>query len=840
MNAPGHGSASMFADDLADMGRLYTLTMRLASVVNLPSMLDEILCAILELQGADIGNIQLYDPATRTLSIAVQKGFHPACLDHFANTRVGDGSVSGKALEKRARVVVEDIGMEPDFAPHRAVAAEVGFRAAQSTPIFAADGTMKGMLSTHFRNPHRPSERDLRLTDLYMWLATRLVERAQAEATAEAARRAADEASQAKSRLLAAASHDLGHWLQSIVLLHAILQQQVTDPDACVTLARLNEPIRQMTELIDSLLDVTRIESKAAQLELTDVSVSLLFTRVVRLFAPLASAKRLKLRCVPASVVIRGDLQLLVRILGNLLSNAIKFTDRGKILVGCRRRSNGLRIEVWDTGIGIPTDHLNSLFEEFYRVDPADNGQVGFGLGLHVVKRFADLLGYQVEARSMPGKGSMFALLIPSLYTAPTSRREDADQGEIPPSVPTILLVSDEPTQLEALSALLQLQGYGVTEARNGPEALVRLQEYPHIRPNVIIINLIINGGMSSSNFIEQVRGELNAELPALIIGEERQETLLAISKKDDLQFLSKPVKPADLLATVEMLSKRTVPDWRAQNVEYPMVAPPSVPDALSEIAVIDDEPAVRDAVVTTLKGRGYKVESFATGEAFLSDSGRGRFRCLLVEAFLPGMSGLELQSHLMSEQRPPAIIFLTGSGSVSLAVEAMREGAADFLQKPVDGAALLASVTRVIETAMSTIPAQYARGDVTARLATLSKREREIMDRVVAGELNKNIAADLGISERTAEHHRQSMMRKMGVRSLAVLVRTIATEHAAGLPRVAAGNSINSGRGVGGVIAGMDLFYEVAAKLRPSDVTSSKEPSLKPQTPARVKNDKR
>jgi len=632
------------------------------------------------------------------------------------------------------------------------------------------------VLSTHFHEPHQFLERDLRMTDLYMRLAAALIERTRAEATAEAARRAADEANQAKSRFLAAASHDLRQPLQSMGLLHGVLEQQVVNPQARVTLARLDDATQQMSELIDSLLELNQIESGETRLDLADLSVPSLLTQVIRDFTPLATAKGLALRCVPISAIIRGDRRLLVRMLANLVSNAVKYTDMGKILVGCRRHDNNVRIEVWDTGIGVPPDKVHAVFDEFYRVDHSDSDKFGLGLGLHIVKRFASSLGYRIDVRSTPSKGSMFALVIPNAEFAVAGSLKSLTRNEIAASGPAILLVENDATQLDALTSLLELQGYCTAASRDGAEAMARLRGNAAFRPNIIIADFNLPGGSTGVDTVRRVRDELNAEIPALILTGLRPEPQLSSNKAGELQFLRKPVKPATLLATVEVLVKRVVPDWQGGSVaERRMAGLPSAADPLSEIAVIDDEPIIRDSIQAMLESQGYKVETFASGEAFLSDPDHGRFRCLVVDVSLAGMGGLELQGRLKSEQRYPPIIFLTASGDVPLAVRAMREGATDFLQKPVDSATLRESVASAVEQGTTTVPTPSQRADVEARLATLTKREREIMDRIVMGQLNKNIAADLGISERTAEHHRQGVMRKMGVKSLAMLVRMIA-----------------------------------------------------------------
>ena len=170
------------ADELAAMSRLHELSSRLVSASDLQSVLYEVLDATIELQGADFGNIQLYDRETRTLAIVAQRGFRKEFLDYFAHVDAGDGSACGAALKQRSRKIIEDVNLDPDFEPHRHIAASAGFRAVQSTPLVDHSiGEPVGMLSTHFRSPGRPSDRDLRLTDLYAHQAANVIVRRIAE-----------------------------------------------------------------------------------------------------------------------------------------------------------------------------------------------------------------------------------------------------------------------------------------------------------------------------------------------------------------------------------------------------------------------------------------------------------------------------------------------------------------------------------------------------------------------------------------------------------------------------------------------------------------------------------
>jgi PAS domain S-box-containing protein len=597
----------------------------------------------------------------------------------------------------------------------------------------------------------------------------------QAEVQLREAKAAADRANQAKSRFLAAASHDLRQPLQTIALLHSVLERRLVDPESRLTLMKLDRAATYMAELLDSLLDVNQLESGAIQPKFDDLELAPLLARAASDFAPLAEAKGLKLRVVPSSAIVYSDRRLLLRMVENLLSNGIKYTDHGKVLLGCRRRGNTLRIEVWDTGIGIAAENIDAIFEEFYRVDRADAGRSGLGLGLYIVLRFAQLLGHKVEIRSTPGKGTMLALIIADAQFAPLPALNDV---EVPAgqSKPMVLVVEDEPIQVELLRMLLEIEGYRVTAVRTGDEALARLRGSADLRPDVIVTDFNLGRGMTGLEVIRQIRSELKLEIPALIVSGDSSSAGRAAIEASGFMFIAKPVKAVDLVAAIDALIMAERPERLRNGRSRATMAPASVPALDADVAVIDDDPGVRDGIRTMLAAEGYRVATYASAEAFLAETDRSHFRCLVVDLTLQGMSGLELQSKLKSGDPGLPIVFVTGSANLTMAVKAMREGAANFLVKPVGSADLRASVRSALAGQQLGVSSRAELAEVAARMATLTERERQVMDRVVAGHLTKNIAAELGISQRTTEHHRQAMMRKMGAGSLAGLVRMVAS----------------------------------------------------------------
>ena len=594
----------------------------------------------------------------------------------------------------------------------------------------------------------------------------------QIEISLLAAKAEADRANQMKSRLLAAAGHDLRQPLQTIGLLHGLLEKRMADRESRAILGRLDDTVATMANLLDTLLDIYQIERGVIEPEITDFSVGDLLERKADDFATLAAAKGLTLRAVSSSMMIRSDRHLLQRVVANLLSNAIKYTDHGKILLGCRRRDGKLRIEVWDTGIGIPGDQLKSVFDEFYRIDRADSSKFGLGLGLYFVQRIAALLGHTVEVRSTPGKGTMFALTVSIANSAPPvpGRQSNGERT----SKPRILLVEDDIAQLEALRVLLEMDGFCVDAVRSGHEALARLRGPAHLLPDVLVTDYNLPGGMTGLQLIERMGTELGAQKPALIVSGDKSIAAAKAFERSGTKFVGKPVNAAGLLSAIDALVRISKPDWPGRKEQRPAIALPPLAATGSDVAVIDDEPSVRDAFAKMLEAEGLNAATFESAEAFFGNPDYNRFRCLLVDVNLPGMDGFALQNRLKSEQADVPVIFITGSSDLPLAVKAMRNGAADFLQKPVHRAELRDSIARVMNGERKNANHRADEKDVAVRLGTLTEREKQVLEPMLNGKATKNIAADLGISLRTAEHHRQNVMHKMGAKSLTMLIRMV------------------------------------------------------------------
>ena len=279
----------------------------------------------------------------------------------------------------------------------------------------------------------------------------------------------------------------------------------------------------------------------------------------------------------------------------------------------------------------------------------------------------------------------------------------------------------------------------------------------------------ICQSGMNGLHVAAKVRETLHRQIPVIVMtGDISTDTLRRIASEDCVQ-LNKPVKVIDVMQVIQRLLPISQP------VSHPSAArlseailPPDTPI----IFVVDDDSHVREGIRELLETDGRTVEDFDSCESFLEAYRPGREACLLVDGYLPGMTGLELLQELQERgDRLPAIM-ITGNSDVPMAVQAMKAGASDFIEKPVARDELLAGIERALGQSRDTAKLSAWRRDASERVGMLTSRQRQIMDMVLAGHPSKNIAADLNLSQRTVENHRASIMKKMGAKSLPTLAR--------------------------------------------------------------------
>ena len=591
----------------------------------------------------------------------------------------------------------------------------------------------------------------------------------------ELAKQQADLANAAKSRFLAAASHDLRQPLQTLVLLQGLLARAVEGEPAKKLLVRFDETLGAIQGMLNTMLDIDQIESGIAHATPITFPINDLFDRLKDEFTYHAQAKLLALRVVGCSLSIHSDPHLLEQMVRNLVSNALKYTRRGKVLLGCRRHGHMLSIEVCDTGIGIPDEDLQSIFDEYHQLDNAARERSrGLGLGLSIVRRLGSLLGHRVRVRSQPGKGSVFAIEVALPQGAATPRPRAAllaageRGGEAVRHVGRILVVEDDPEVSELLEIFLKDEGHLVATAPDGPTAL-DLVARGDMRPDIILADYNLPHGLTGLEMVAKLQENLGRRIPAIILtGGTSTGTLRQIALGSSVH-LSKPVKLSGLTQVIQRLLAEAPP---AAAKRAPPPAESAGGPASPIIFIVDDDSHIRQGLREALEDSGRPVEDFSTCEAFLAAYRPGREACLILDAYLPGMDGMELMRRLRSAGHKPPVIVITGNSDVPMAIRAMKAGAIDFIEKPIRPEELLASVERALEQSRDSSKASAWREDAASHLSGLTARQRQIMEMVLAGHPSKNIAADLGISQRTVENHRASIMKKSGSKSLPALAR--------------------------------------------------------------------
>jgi len=589
---------------------------------------------------------------------------------------------------------------------------------------------------------------------------TDITDRSHVAEALEAAKQQAELASRAKSSFLAVASHDLRQPLQTLKLLEGLLEKSVEGATPLNLVQRFGQTLETMAGMLDRLLDVNQIEAGTVLVEVEDFPVMQVLNTLRDEFAFHAMAKHLELRVVPCNLAIDSDPRLLEQMLRNILTNALKYTHSGKLLIGCRRRVGCLSIQIWDTGIGIPADDLEAVFEEYRQLASGlPDRDHGFGLGLSIVHRLGKLLGHEVRVASQVGHGSVFSVEV--ALAAKTAIRLTTPAQETAPKIghKTILVIEDNDSVREANELVLQDAGYLTIAAEDGA-AMLGLTDSMRTAPDLILTDFNLPNGMDGLAAATALRTRFARPIPVILLTGDISTASLRTIATADCTHLSKPVKLGEVLAAVERalapVAPRTVFDLSSTPV----------------IFIVDDDDDFRAVLRVVLEGEGLAVEDFACAEDFIAAYDPGQENCLLVDAYLPGIGGLDLLRTMADAGHRIPSIMITGNSDVATAVEAMKAGALDFIEKPVGTLELLAGVARALEQSRDAGVLFAWRRSAADHVALLTSRQHEIMDLVLAGHPSKNIAADLGISQRTVENHRAAIMKKTGSKSVPELAR--------------------------------------------------------------------
>jgi signal transduction histidine kinase/FixJ family two-component response regulator len=391
----------------------------------------------------------------------------------------------------------------------------------------------------------------------------------------------------AKSRFLAAASHDLRQPLHALNLFVAQLRSEFRQAEGAPLISRIEAAVGAMNELFDALLDISKLDAGVLEPKIRQFPIDHILKRIETTFSALAREKGLRLRVVPSSACISSDFILLERILLNLISNAVRYSSRRGVIVGCRRRGDRLRIEVWDSGPGIPADQQRNIFGEFYQLgnSKGDRGP-GLGLGLAIVDRLCNLLDHPIEIASRLEAGSRFSISVPLAVSTP----EQAETSEMAMPMPDrvtgrlILVIDDDALVLDAMGGLLKSWGCEVMAVSSTREALAATAAHTRL-PDLIISDYRLADGTTGFDAISQLRKAVGAPVSAFLISGDTAPERLREANISGYPLLHKPVMPMTLRALLTQLLKES--DNRARQKDRPGWSPTALQYAAAPIPAL-------------------------------------------------------------------------------------------------------------------------------------------------------------------------------------------------------------------------------------------------------------
>jgi len=371
----------------------------------------------------------------------------------------------------------------------------------------------------------------------------------------EKAKRQAEAASSLKTTFVTSVSHDLLQPLNAARLALSALDELQMAPESGVLLEQVDRCLVTLEDLIRTLLDISKLDAGVMKPELRCFELNDVMEPLAHDFGHFAQKRGLKLRIFPSRRNVQSDPLMLRRILQNLLANALRYTSRGGVLVGARQRGDHILVQVCDTGPGIPEDRREAIFQEFQQEENDPTGKTGFGLGLAIVRRFAQALNHPIQLDSNIGRGSTFSVLLP-LSAAPTPLVLSPPLVCAYPSRTSgakILLIENEPAVSESMILLLERWGCDVAAASSGAEAVERVRALCNV-PQIIIADLHLNNQERGPQAIDAVRRDVGQKVPALLITADHSPQAEEEAARNGLEILKKPVRPAELRSLLSFL----------------------------------------------------------------------------------------------------------------------------------------------------------------------------------------------------------------------------------------------------------------------------------------------
>ncbi|MBN8625183.1 MAG: PAS domain-containing protein [Planctomycetes bacterium] len=546
--------------EVASMNRLHELVVRLLGQSQLSTAMNEVLNAAVDLLSADMGTLHVMDLESRQLRLIAHRGFFLPPVDQFQSLGTDRNTSYGRALDSGRRVVIEDVQQDQGYARHQEIVIAENWHGSQSTPLLSRNGEVLGMLSTHYRGPQRPVERDLRILDLYAQQAADFIERLRTEQSLRQLAADLSEVNRKKDEFLATLAHELRNPLAPIrsgleLIKLAAKDETVVDH----TRDMMERQLAQMVRLVDDLMDLSRISRGKIELKLQRVELAKVIDSAVEAARPLidAMSHELVLSLPERPVLVQADPVRLSQILLNLLNNAAKYSNRGsRIWLSAHGEDTNLVLAVRDEGVGIPPDKLTQIFEMFAQVDGSlEKAQGGLGIGLNIVKRLVEMHGGRIEAKSDGrGCGSEFIARLPVIVqdAEPDAVAMPVEPKESESSL-RILVVDDNQDGAHSLATMLKLIGNQTFTAYDGEAGVeIALRE----RPDVVLLDIglpKLNGYEACRRIRDQDRGKDIVVIAVTGWGQEDDRRRAREAGFD--HHLVKPVDPAALMKLLAELN---------------------------------------------------------------------------------------------------------------------------------------------------------------------------------------------------------------------------------------------------------------------------------------------
>ena len=461
-------------------------------------------------------------------------------------------TTSGRAAFERRPVQVLDFMGDPEILVTPAHRVE-GLRTVMAAPMLR-DGSVLGVIAIWRHEVRAFSDQQVRLLEIFADQAVIAIENFRMFRRIEDTSRQLDLANQAKSRLLAAASHDLRQPMHALALYVDQLGGRMPVAERAKLTRRIEEAVGNLSELLDQLLDLSRLEAGAVEAATQDFAAGDLFAAVATQFAPLARSSGLALRVRAGGAWLRSDPVLVQRIVLNLVANALRYTERGGVLLACRMHGERVRIEVRDTGCGIPEDRRDDVFCEFVRLDNGAHRRAsGLGLGLAIVARLAELLGTRIELRSRVGRGSLFAFDLPRGTPGAVSVPRSAVAAVAQVAGRLALVIDDDDAARTAMCGLLERWGSTTIAGASTSAALVQLAGRGCM-PELIVSDYRLGGDDDGLQAVAAVRALAGRDVPAVLVTADTAAATLQAAQAAGVPVLHKPLSPMKLRALLAQL----------------------------------------------------------------------------------------------------------------------------------------------------------------------------------------------------------------------------------------------------------------------------------------------